>query len=108
VLSIVAMEPPVRVSGPGHSDYVRDMKVQALECIPPVSLEDVVLGQYVGDGEHEGYLDGACAHACVGFFCVGWWVCVWSLSLPAAMLSGVEGSGERRRMSCLTTSACLI
>lgn len=61
MLSLVAMEPPVKVSGPGHSDYVRDAKVQALECIPPVTLEDVVLGQYVGDGEgegeHEGYLD---------------------------------------------------
>ena len=52
------MEPPVKVSGAGHSDYVRDAKVQALECIPPVTLDDVVLGQYVGDDSHEGYLDG--------------------------------------------------
>ena len=59
VLSLVAMEPPVRVSGPGHSDYVRDAKVQLLECIPPVTVDEVVLGQYVGDGEHEGYLDDA-------------------------------------------------
>lgn len=57
VLSLVAMEPPVRVSGPGHSHYVRDAKVQLLECVPPVTVEDVVLGQYVGDGEREGYLD---------------------------------------------------
>ena len=58
VLSLVAMEPPVKVSGAGHSDYVRDAKVQALDCISPVTLDDVVLGQYVGDDENQGYLDG--------------------------------------------------
>jgi len=57
VLSLVAMEPPVRVSGPGHSDFVRDAKVQLLECIPSVTVDDVVLGQYTGDEKHEGYLD---------------------------------------------------
>jgi glucose-6-phosphate 1-dehydrogenase len=46
------------VSGPDHSDYVRDAKVQVLSCIAPVTLDDVVLGQYVSDGKNEGYLDG--------------------------------------------------
>jgi glucose-6-phosphate 1-dehydrogenase len=60
VLSLVAMEPPVKVSGPDHSDYVRDAKVQVLNCIEPVTVGDVVLGQYVAKGDNPGYLDGAC------------------------------------------------
>ncbi|XP_067095675.1 glucose-6-phosphate 1-dehydrogenase-like isoform X2 [Osmerus mordax] len=58
ILSLVAMEKPVSTS----SDDVRDEKVKVLKCIAPVSLSDVVLGQYVGDpggvGEaRQGYLD---------------------------------------------------
>jgi glucose-6-phosphate 1-dehydrogenase len=38
---------------------VRDEKVKVLHCIPPLRLEDVVLGQYVADdtGENPGYLE---------------------------------------------------
>uniref|UniRef100_A0A4W4HLB3 Glucose-6-phosphate 1-dehydrogenase n=1 Tax=Electrophorus electricus TaxID=8005 RepID=A0A4W4HLB3_ELEEL len=58
MLCLVAMEKPASTS----SDDVRDEKVKVLKCITPVSLADVVLGQYVGDpkGEGEarlGYLD---------------------------------------------------
>jgi glucose-6-phosphate 1-dehydrogenase len=40
---------------------VRDEKVKVLRSIPPVTLEDTVLGQYVADAEgvNEGYLDDA-------------------------------------------------
>ncbi|KAJ4934400.1 hypothetical protein JOQ06_007195, partial [Pogonophryne albipinna] len=58
MLCLVAMEKPASTS----SDDVRDEKVKVLKCIAPVTLSDVVLGQYVGDPEGEGdsklgYLD---------------------------------------------------
>lgn len=59
MLSLVAMEPPVRASGHDYSNYVRDEKVKVLKCIEPVTLDDTVLGQYLGDkskGE-DGYLE---------------------------------------------------
>jgi glucose-6-phosphate 1-dehydrogenase len=61
ILSLVAMEPPVRVSGGNYANYVRDEKVKALRCIPPLSIDDVILGQYVGNGksaDEEGYEPG--------------------------------------------------
>ena len=57
ILSLIAMEPPVRVSGDGYANFVRDEKVKALRCIPPLRLEDVVLGQYVASDTGPGYLD---------------------------------------------------
>jgi len=59
VLSLVAMEPPVRASGENYSNYVRDEKVKVLECIEPVKLENAVLGQYVSDEDSKepSYLD---------------------------------------------------
>ncbi|KAG7269261.1 hypothetical protein CRUP_024888 [Coryphaenoides rupestris] len=58
ILCLVAMEKPASTS----SDDVRDEKVKVLKCITPVTMSDVVLGQYVGDPEGEGdaklsYLD---------------------------------------------------
>uniref|UniRef100_A0A6Q2Z981 Glucose-6-phosphate 1-dehydrogenase n=1 Tax=Esox lucius TaxID=8010 RepID=A0A6Q2Z981_ESOLU len=58
MLSLVAMEKPASTS----SDDVRDEKVKVLKCISPVTMSDVVLGQYVGDPEGQGdaklgYLD---------------------------------------------------
>ncbi|XP_044068523.1 glucose-6-phosphate 1-dehydrogenase isoform X2 [Siniperca chuatsi] len=50
MLCLVAMEKPASTS----SDDVRDEKVKVLKCIAPVSMSDVVLGQYVGDPEGEG------------------------------------------------------
>uniref|UniRef100_A0A7S2W462 Glucose-6-phosphate 1-dehydrogenase n=1 Tax=Mucochytrium quahogii TaxID=96639 RepID=A0A7S2W462_9STRA len=57
VLSIVAMEPPVRVAGPDYSEYVRNEKVKLLDCIKPWTLDNMVLGQYVGNGTEPGYLE---------------------------------------------------
>lgn len=57
VLSLVAMETPVRLAGEGYSNYVRDEKVKLLKCIEPWKLENTVLGQYVTDGKEPGYLD---------------------------------------------------
>nr|AMC30567.1 glucose-6-phosphate dehydrogenase [Aurantiochytrium sp. SD116] len=62
LLSIIAMEPPVKVAGhtndgTDYSRYVRDEKVKVLSAIAPWRLEDVVLGQYVSNGTDPGYLD---------------------------------------------------
>ncbi|XP_075219480.1 glucose-6-phosphate 1-dehydrogenase Zw isoform X2 [Lycorma delicatula] len=58
ILSLVAMEKPASC----HPDDIRNEKVKVLKCIRPLTLDDVVLGQYIGnpDGEGEantGYLD---------------------------------------------------
>ncbi len=57
ILSLVAMEPPVCVSGGNHSNYVRDEKVKVLRCIPPLALDDVIIGQYCAANGKPGYLD---------------------------------------------------
>ncbi|CAG8672346.1 13553_t:CDS:2, partial [Racocetra persica] len=55
ILSIVAMERPISL----NSEDVRDEKVRVLRCIPPVNMDDVILGQYTKseDGTKPGYLD---------------------------------------------------
>lgn len=59
VMSLVAMEPPVKVTGEGSANYVRDEKVKVLNCIEPVKLEDCVLGQYLAapDGSEVAYTE---------------------------------------------------
>jgi hypothetical protein len=51
VLTLVAMEAPVKVAGEGYSNFVRDAKVNVLSAMSPLKLQDVVLGQYVGNDE---------------------------------------------------------
>jgi glucose-6-phosphate 1-dehydrogenase len=60
VLSVIAMEPPIQVVG-DDGNYLRDEKVKVLRAMTPIVLEDVVLGQYIGndEGTEEGYLDDA-------------------------------------------------
>ncbi|MGI9649158.1 MAG: glucose-6-phosphate dehydrogenase [Acidimicrobiia bacterium] len=57
VLTLVAMEPPVKLD----ADSIRDEKVKVLRSILPIEPEDVVYGQYVGgviEGEMvPGYLE---------------------------------------------------
>lgn len=59
ILSIVAMEKPRSTTG----EDIRDEKVKVLRCIAPIKLEDVIIGQYVGDKDSSdperqlGYLD---------------------------------------------------
>ena len=57
VLSLVAMEPPVTVTGEHSHQFVRDEKVKVLRCIDPVKLEDCVLGQYLGGDEEVAYTE---------------------------------------------------
>jgi len=59
ILSLAAMEKPVST----NPDDIRDEKVKALKAIAEIKLEDVVLGQYVGnpngpdEDSRAGYLD---------------------------------------------------
>ncbi|EDV30686.1 uncharacterized protein Dana_GF14919 [Drosophila ananassae] len=59
ILSLVAMEKPVSCL----PDDIRDEKVKVLKCIKTLTLDDMVLGQYVGnpdgttDDARNGYLD---------------------------------------------------
>ncbi|WVW85538.1 glucose-6-phosphate dehydrogenase [Kwoniella bestiolae CBS 10118] len=52
-LSILAMERPVSFS----AEDIRDEKVKVLRSIPAIAQKDVLLGQYVGEGDKPGYLD---------------------------------------------------
>uniref|UniRef100_A0A1B0AIZ0 Glucose-6-phosphate 1-dehydrogenase n=1 Tax=Glossina pallidipes TaxID=7398 RepID=A0A1B0AIZ0_GLOPL len=58
ILSLVAMEKPVTC----HPDDIRNEKVKVLKCIPALTRDDIVLGQYVDCLEsecdqHKGYLN---------------------------------------------------
>eukprot|EP00603_Paraphysomonas_imperforata_P001972 CAMPEP_0114431110 /NCGR_PEP_ID=MMETSP0103-20121206/10418_1 /TAXON_ID=37642 ORGANISM="Paraphysomonas imperforata, Strain PA2" /NCGR_SAMPLE_ID=MMETSP0103 /ASSEMBLY_ACC=CAM_ASM_000201 /LENGTH=513 /DNA_ID=CAMNT_0001600639 /DNA_START=37 /DNA_END=1578 /DNA_ORIENTATION=- len=58
VLTLVAMEAPVKVAGDGYANLVRDAKVNVLKSMSVISADDVVVGQYVAnDKGDEGYLD---------------------------------------------------
>nr|XP_019011546.1 glucose-6-phosphate dehydrogenase [Kwoniella pini CBS 10737]OCF50327.1 glucose-6-phosphate dehydrogenase [Kwoniella pini CBS 10737] len=52
-LSILAMERPVSFS----AEDIRDEKVKVLRSIPAIDQKDVLLGQYVAEGDKPGYLD---------------------------------------------------
>ena len=55
ILTIVAMEHPISLD----AEDVRNEKVKVLKSIPPLTLDDVILGQYTksADGSLPGYLD---------------------------------------------------
>lgn len=57
LLSILAMEAPTRVAGPGYSNAVRDEKVKVLSAMEPWKVEDCVLGQYEAANGEPGYQD---------------------------------------------------
>ena len=48
VLTLLTCEPPTTVEGPRAGNSIRDAKVHVLNSIPPIELEDCVLGQYDG------------------------------------------------------------
>lgn len=51
VLTLLCCEPPTVAQGPEAGNAIRDAKVHVLNSIPPITLEDCILGQY------EGYAD---------------------------------------------------
>ncbi|XP_064607109.1 glucose-6-phosphate 1-dehydrogenase-like isoform X2 [Liolophura sinensis] len=77
ILCLVAMEKPPST----EAEDIRSEKVKVLKCIKPITMENVVLGQYTGDPEGEGdakqgYLDDPTVpkgsvtptYACAGLF----------------------------------------
>lgn len=53
LICLVAMEPPSAFD----PDSVRDEKVKVIRALEKVSPEDIVLGQYSGNGQVDGYLN---------------------------------------------------
>ena len=51
VLTLLTMETPTILEGPGAGKAIRDAKVAVLNSVPPIQLDDCILGQY------EGYAD---------------------------------------------------
>jgi glucose-6-phosphate 1-dehydrogenase len=52
-MALVAMEPPLSMA----AEDVRDEKTKVLRSVRALTLDDVVVGQYLGDDEHEAYRD---------------------------------------------------
>ncbi len=52
LLCLIAMEPPAKFK----PDAVRDEKLKVIRALDPVGPEDVVRGQYEGNGERPGYI----------------------------------------------------
>ena len=50
-MTILAMEAPTKADGPESGESIRNAKVQVLNSIPPITIEECFLGQY------EGYTD---------------------------------------------------
>jgi glucose-6-phosphate 1-dehydrogenase len=48
VLTLLTMETPSILEGPGAGKAIRDAKVAVLNAMPPIALEDCILGQYEG------------------------------------------------------------
>lgn len=48
VLTLLTMETPSILEGPGAGKAIRDAKVAVLNAMPPIELEDCILGQYEG------------------------------------------------------------
>jgi len=53
VMTLLCMECPNKLDGPGAGEKIRDEKVRVLEAMPPVTLDDVYLGQYAGYTDDE-------------------------------------------------------
>jgi glucose-6-phosphate 1-dehydrogenase len=50
IMCLVAMEKPASIS----ADDIRNEKVKVLKCIPPLTIEDTVLGQYTANPNGKG------------------------------------------------------
>lgn len=53
VMSLIAMERPISTD----AEDIRDEKVKVLKCIPPISVNDALLGQYIAENGKPSYLD---------------------------------------------------
>jgi 6-phosphogluconate dehydrogenase (decarboxylating)/glucose-6-phosphate 1-dehydrogenase len=48
VLTLLAMEPPTKIDGADAGESIRDAKVKVLQSIAPITIDEVLLGQYEG------------------------------------------------------------
>ena len=48
VLTLLAMEAPTKADGPSAGETIRNAKVQVLNAIPPITMDECFLGQYEG------------------------------------------------------------
>lgn len=48
MLTLLAMEPPTKADGPESGESIRNAKVQVLNSIPPITIDECFLGQYEG------------------------------------------------------------
>lgn len=48
-MTLLAMEAPTRATGPEAGENIRNAKVQVLNAISPITLDECVLGQYEGE-----------------------------------------------------------
>lgn len=48
VLTLLAMEAPTKADGPEAGESIRNAKVQVLNSIPPITIDECFLGQYEG------------------------------------------------------------
>ncbi len=55
ILALVGMEPPINL----NAESIRDEKVKLLRCVAPLTIDNLVTGQYLksDDGKELGYLD---------------------------------------------------
>jgi len=53
IFALIGMEPPVTLG----AEDVRNEKVKVLRSVPPLTIDDIVIGQYISDGKNPGYLD---------------------------------------------------
>lgn len=53
VMSLIAMERPISTD----AEDIRDEKVKVLKCIPPIDVNNALLGQYIAENGKPGYLD---------------------------------------------------
>lgn len=53
VMTLLLMECPNKLNGPEAGDLIRDEKVRVLQAMPPVTIDDVFLGQYEGYADDE-------------------------------------------------------
>jgi len=60
VLTLVGMEAPTTVEGPGAGDQIRDGKVNVLKAMREITIDDCMLGQYEGYTDDPTVADDSC------------------------------------------------
>ena len=53
ILALIAMEPPIGLD----AEHIRAEKLKVLQCVSPVELDNLVVGQYTEGGGKVGYLE---------------------------------------------------